>query len=227
MIPLRDQIRSHRTPIFNYLFLGVNIVIFAVTYFAGEPAFEKTIQTYGLIPFQITRSLTGETVLDLFSSMFLHGSILHLAGNMLYLWIFGDNVEDAMGHIGYALFYLLGGMVATLAHVLANPFSTIPTVGASGAIAAVLGAYLVLYPGARIQTLIPLGIFTRITIVPAIVVLGFWFVFELFQGFMNLGTDPNVGGVAFWAHIGGFIAGALMARVFAYNPNRYGGPSIR
>jgi membrane associated rhomboid family serine protease len=133
---------------------------------------------------------------------------------LLYLWIFGDNVEDLMGPIKYLAFYLVGGVVASLAHLLTNPASQIPTVGASGAIAAVLGAYLVLFPQSRIVTVIPLGFYLRMAVVPAIIVLGLWFVLQLFSGVLSMG-GPDVGGVAFWAHIGGFVAGMLMARLLA------------
>jgi membrane associated rhomboid family serine protease len=130
------------------------------------------------------------------------------------LWIFGDNVEDSMGPAKYLVFYFVGGIVASLAHILTSPNSQIPTVGASGAIAAVLGAYLVLYPQSRVLTIIPLGFFIRVTTVPAIIVLGFWFLLQLFSGLIAFG-GPDVGGVAFWAHIGGFAAGAALAKLFA------------
>jgi len=131
---------------------------------------------------------------------------------MLYLWIFGDNVEDRLGSFKYLLFYLAGGLAASLTHLLFNPNSQIPTVGASGAIAAVLGAYLVMYPQSRIATFIPLGFFMRLAMVPASVVLGFWFILQLFNGFLSIGA-ADVGGVAFWAHIGGFVAGVVLAKL--------------
>lgn len=143
----------------------------------------------------------------------MHAGLAHLAGNMLYLWIFGDNVEDSLGHGKYLLFYLIGGVIASLAHIFTNPQSQIPTVGASGAIAAVLGAYLVLYPRSRVLTFIPLGFFMRLTSVPAVIVLGLWFVLQLFSGVLSLGA-ADVGGVAFWAHIGGFVAGVVLAKLF-------------
>jgi membrane associated rhomboid family serine protease len=133
---------------------------------------------------------------------------------MLYLWIFGDNVEDSMGPGKYFLFYLVGGLVASITHIVTNPGSQIPTVGASGAIAAVLGAYLVLYPQSRVLTIIPLGFFLRMTLLPASIVLGLWFLLQFFSGVLSLG-GPDVGGVAFWAHIGGFVAGVVMAKLFA------------
>ena len=144
--------------------------------------------------------------------MLHHRSLLRLVGNMFYLWIFGDNVEDALGHIGYLAFYVVGGLIAGAAHILVNPTSTLPTIGASGAIAAVLGAYLVLYPASQVRTLIPLGFYMRIALLPASIVLGLWFVFQLFQGLYTMGESAGVGGVAIWAHIGGFIVGAILAK---------------
>ncbi|RME52195.1 MAG: rhomboid family intramembrane serine protease [Caldilineae bacterium] len=198
-----------------------------VTALFGLVDYEAFVGYFGLVPFQLTQHLDAHELLTLFTSMFLHGSVPHLAGNMLYLWIFGDNVEDAMGHLGYLIFYILGGLVASMAHVLSNPFSTLPTVGASGAIAAVLGAYMMLYPTSRVHTLIPLGYYLRVTLLPAAVVLGVWFLFELIQGFVSLGAAgaADMGGVAFWAHIGGFVAGFGLARVFARPRDVYGGPN--
>jgi membrane associated rhomboid family serine protease len=149
--------------------------------------------------------------------MFMHGGITHIGGNMLYLWIFGDNIEESLGHGRFLLFYLLGGLIASFVHILSDPLSTIPTVGASGAIAAVLGAYLVLFPRSRVLTLIWLAFFIRITYIPAAIVLGLWFVLQLFQGLVSLGAT-GMGGVAFWAHIGGFVAGLVLVRVFRKPP---------
>jgi membrane associated rhomboid family serine protease len=145
--------------------------------------------------------------------MFMHAGFLHLAGNMLYLWIFGDNVEDVWGPVRYLVFYLVGGVAATFAHVITNPTSVIPTVGASGAIAAVLGAYLVLYPQSRVLTFIPIGYFMTLKLLPASIVLGAWFILQLFSGVLSFG-GPDVGGTAFWAHIGGFVTGVLLALLF-------------
>jgi membrane associated rhomboid family serine protease len=143
--------------------------------------------------------------------MFMHAGLAHIGGNMIYLWIFGDNVEDRVGHGRYLVFYLVGGLVADLAHFLTDPSSPIPTVGASGAISAVLGAYLVYFPGSQIATFIPIfGLFYKLTMLPAAVVLGFWFVFQLFDGVAAL-SGADVGGVAVWAHIGGFVFGVVMA----------------
>ena len=213
MIPLRDQIPTQRVPVVNYVLIAVNILVYVVQWLAG-PNQEALVYQFALIPAQVTTGLDAGDVADIFTSMFMHAGLAHLGGNMLYLWIFGDNVEDSMGAGKYLSFYLLGGLVASLAHILTNPGSQIPTVGASGAIAAVLGAYLVLYPQSRVATLIPLGVFMRITLVPAIIVLGLWFVLQLFSGLMSVG-GPDVGGVAFWAHVGGFVTGVVLARLLA------------
>ena len=213
MIPIRDQIPTRRVPIVNYLLIAANILVFILQWLAGSEQ-EALVWQFALIPAQVTAGLDLGDIADIFTSMFMHGGIAHIAGNMLYLWIFGDNVEDAMGPGKYLAFYLVGGLVASLTHILTNSGSQIPTVGASGAIAAVLGAYLVLYPQSRVQTIIPLGYFMRITLLPASIVLGMWFVLQLFSGFLSLG-GPDVGGVAFWAHIGGFVAGVVLAKLLA------------
>ena len=220
MIPLSDSIRSHRTPWVTYVLLALNIGIYLLTVVFGLVDYNQTILTYGLIPFRVMRSFDAEAASDLITSLFLHGSLLHLGGNMLYLWIFGDNVEDALGHVAYLLFYLIGGLLASAAHILANPASTLPTIGASGAIAAVLGAYLVLYPASQVRTLIPLGFFVRIALLPAGIVLGLWFVLQVIEGFFAVGASADVGGVAIWAHVGGFVVGALLARLVASSRNR-------
>lgn len=213
MIPIRDSIPTRHTPIVNYLLIAANILVFVLMWLAG-PRQEALVYEFALIPLNLTTGIAIGDITDIFTSMFMHGGLAHIAGNMLYLWIFGDNVEDSMGPVKYLAFYLVGGVVASLTHILTNPGSQIPTVGASGAIAAVLGAYLVLFPNSRVQTFIPLGFFMRLTMVPASIVLGMWFVLQLFSGLMSLG-GPDVGGVAFWAHIGGFIAGVVMAKLLA------------
>lgn len=209
MIPLRDEIPTRRVPIVNYLLITANIGAFVLMWLAG-PYQDALVYQFAMIPASFTNGVDLGDVMDIFTSMFMHAGLAHIAGNMLYLWIFGDNVEDRMGHLRYLMFYLLGGVAASLTHLLTNPDSQIPTVGASGAIAAVLGAYLVLFPGSRIVTLIPMRFYTRLTKVPAIIVLGLWFVLQLFDGVMSFG-GADVGGVAVWAHVGGFVAGVVMA----------------
>ncbi len=209
MIPIRDQIPTRTVPVVNYLLILANILVFVFQWLLGQNQ-EALVYQFAMIPAQFTSGIDPGDIADMFSSMFMHAGFFHLAGNMLYLWIFGDNVEDSMGHLLYFLFYLLGGVVASLAHIFTNPGSQIPTVGASGAIAAVLGAYLVLYPRSRVLTIIPLGFFLKVTMVPASLVLGLWFVLQILSGVVSLGAE-DVGGVAFWAHIGGFVAGVVVA----------------
>jgi membrane associated rhomboid family serine protease len=207
----------------NYILIAANIFVFVLQWMAGSNE-EALIYQFALIPAAFTGGISLSNISDIFTSMFMHAGLAHLGGNMLYLWIFGDNVEDSMGHGRYLLFYLIGGLVASLAHIFTNPASQIPTVGASGAIAAVLGAYLVLYPNSRVLTIIPLGFFLRMTMIPAAIVLGLWFVLQLFSGVLSMG-GPDVGGVAFWAHIGGFVAGVILAKIFA--KKRYADTIVR
>jgi membrane associated rhomboid family serine protease len=223
MIPIRDQIPTRRVPFVNYLLILTNIIVFVFQWLAGSNQ-EAIVYQFALIPASFSNGIGLGDLADVFTSMFMHAGLAHLGGNMLYLWIFGDNVEDSMGHGRFFLFYLAGGLVASLAHIFTNPGSQIPTVGASGAIAAVLGAYLVLYPNSKVLTIIPLGFFLRMTMLPAAFVLGLWFVLQLFSGVISMG-GPDVGGVAFWAHIGGFVAGVILAKIFA--KKRYADTIVR
>jgi membrane associated rhomboid family serine protease len=214
MIPIRDEIKPHRFPIVNTLLILFNIGVFAWQWLVSSGQGGALMYQFAFIPSDFLAAPTDiSNVRNMFTAMFMHAGFLHLAGNMLYLWIFGDNVEDAWGHLRYLLFYLAGGVVATLAHVYTNPASVIPTVGASGAIAAVLGAYLVLYPQSRVLTFIPIGYLMTLKLVPASIVLGAWFILQFFSGLLSLG-GPDVGGTAFWAHIGGFVTGVLLALLF-------------
>jgi len=213
MIPIRDEIPTRRVPVINYTLIALNILVYLFQSMLGSQE-AALVYEFALIPNQVTTSLSLGDITDIFTSMFMHAGLAHIGGNMLYLWIFGDNIEDRMGRGRYIMFYLVGGIVASLTHIVTNPTSQIPTVGASGAIAAVLGAYLVLYPQSRVLTLVPLGFFIRMTMLPAVVVLGLWFVLQFFSGLMSIG-GPDVGGVAFWAHIGGFLAGVVLAKLFA------------
>jgi len=219
VIPLRDRNPTRRTPIVTFALLGACFAAFAlelsVTASGGDIALEDFFRQWAAIPAEITRSLeagayTSQAMLGMLTSMFLHGGWLHLLGNMLFLWIFGNNVEDRLGHVPFLLFYLAGGIAAVLAQVAIDPRSDIPLVGASGAIAAALGAYIVLFPGARILSLVFLGFFYQLLEVPAIVVLGFWFALQLLNGVAALGAETAQGGVAFFAHIGGFVFGLVV-----------------
>ena len=215
MIPIRDQIRTRQVPIINYLLITINVIIFVFEWLAGATTDNAALLSqlaFTPATFLAAPSNLGN-IATIFTSMFMHAGWMHLGGNMLYLWIFGDNVEDRMGHIPYLLFYLAGGVIAALTHTFINPASTLPTVGASGAIAAVLGAYLIFYPHSRVQTFIPIGFFMTLRALPAYVLLAFWFILQLFNGVLSLGMTQDVGGTAFWAHIGGFVVGVIVALV--------------
>jgi membrane associated rhomboid family serine protease len=208
MIPIRDENPTHRIPFVNYALIAINILVFLWQVSLGSYG-EAAIYRMALIPLNVTTGLDLGDARAVLTSMFMHAGLMHLLGNMLYLWIFGDNVEDVLGHFRYIVFYLLGGVAASLTHVILYPSSTVPTVGASGAIAATLGAYLLLFPQRRVVTIIPLGFFLQIARLPAIFVLGMWFLLQLFEGTLALGLT-QLGGVAFWAHIGGFVFGMLI-----------------
>ncbi len=227
MIPLRDDVPSRTTPIVNWAFILINVVFFAYELSMGE-RIEQFFAHAAVIPALVTgpdRVLTaGDIVrstldpsqgLRMLTSMFLHGGWLHLIGNMLYLWIFGDNVEDRLGHGRYVVFYLLCGLLATYAHIFSSPRSPVPSIGASGAIAGILGAYISLYPHAKVVGLLPLGFFTQLVKIPAVFFLGIWFLQQFLAGAVGLATrEQATGGVAWWAHIGGFLAGVILVRVF-------------
>jgi membrane associated rhomboid family serine protease len=219
MIPIRDGIPTRETPVVNYLLIVANVLVFLWMFLMPEAALETLVNKYTMVPSHFTDGVDLGDILSIFTSMFMHAGLAHIAGNMIYLWIFGDNVEDRLGHFRYLVFYLVGGVVASLTHLATNWGSELPTVGASGAIAAVLGAYLLLFPASRIATFIPLGFFSRLTVLPAAVVLGLWFVLQLFEGVLSLGAT-EVGGVAFWAHIGGFVAGMVMVKLMPTEARR-------
>jgi membrane associated rhomboid family serine protease len=214
MIPVADDNPSRRRPVVTYTLIVANILVFLYQWLLGERV-DAFIQTWGAVPAYITDPGAHPLAsLTLISSIFLHGGWAHLIGNMLYLWIFGDNVEDRLGRVGYLAFYLVAGLVAGLAQVLPDPASTIPGVGASGAIAGVLGVYLLLYPTAPVRVMVPGLYMLRLARVPALIVLGFWFVLQLFNGVLSLGSGvAAMGGVAWFAHIGGFVAGLLVGAV--------------
>ncbi len=212
MIPIRDEIKSHRFPFVNYALILINVAVFLLAIFLSSNP-EAVYSEFALFPSDIRQGLDVGDMRDILTSMFLHAGWFHLLGNMLYLWIFGDNIEDRLGHIPYLIFYLVGGVAASFAHYFTNPSSAIPTVGASGAIAAVLGAYLVIYPRSRVYTFIPIGYFARLRLVPAVVVLTLWFILQLFSGVGSLGLADQ-GGTAYWAHIGGFVFGLLVGFLY-------------
>ena len=220
MIPLRDANPTRRPALVTLaivLACGIAFGWELGLQSSGQAAFEAAITDWGVVPAELTAAwsrgdvLSGES-LTLLSSQFLHGGWLHLLGNLLYLWIFGNNVEDRMGRLGFLLFYLTGGVLAALAQLAIDPQSPIPTIGASGAIAATLGAYLVFYPGARVTSLVFLGFFYQLVRIPAAIVLVLWFGLQLIDGIGSLGATQS-GGIAFFAHIGGFVFGAVVAWV--------------
>jgi membrane associated rhomboid family serine protease len=219
MFPISDDNpRRHLTPYVNYTIIAGCVLVFLWQASLGERGGEIAFYQLGMIP---ARLLGGEELrpelivvpawATIFTSMFMHGGWLHLGGNMLYLWIFGDNIEDSMGHGRYLAFYILCGTAAALAQGFVDPTSTIPMVGASGAISGVLGGYILLHPGATVRVLIFLGFFITVAHIPALIVLGVWFALQLFSG---LATPVDQPGVAFWAHIGGFVAGLALVTFF-------------
>lgn len=218
MFPIRDHNPSERTPYVVYTLIFVNVAIFLsyVGLFTDQRALGSFFFDWALIPDRIS---SGQGLPTLISSMFLHGGIMHLLGNMLFLWIFGDNLEDRMGHVPFLLFYLASGIGAGLLHVLAAPYSGVPTVGASGAIAGVMGGYLLLFPKARVDVLLILIVFFRVFPVPAWIMLLIWLAMQFIGG---VGADPDTGGVAYWAHAGGFIVGMVLVVPLWL---RLGGPS--
>ena len=223
MLPLYDDIPSSRRPVVTWILMAINIGIFVIQVFTGSGQ-EVWAWKYGLVPYELTTgaevtpNMSSSSVLNIFTSMFLHGDFMHLGGNMLYLYIFGDNVEDRLGHGRFIVFYLLSGVAATLFFVWTSPDLQIPLVGASGAIAGVLGAYLISFPKARIATLIFFGFFIRVVFIPALVVLGFWFLLQILSGLPTVGSQAQTGGVAFMAHAGGFVAG--MGLIWLMQPGR-------
>lgn len=204
MFPIRDHNPSHRTPFVTYALIAANIVMYLAT-LPGSQSGQMLWVQLALYPLAISY---GDMLWGLLSHMFLHAGLMHIGGNMLFLWIFGDNLEDQMGHLGFLVFYLACGLAAAGGQILSDPLSSVPMVGASGAIAGVMGGYLLLFPKARIDILIIIVIIFRIFTVPAWTMLGLWFGMQLFGGFTSVGGQ---GGVAYWAHAGGFIAGVILA----------------
>jgi len=208
MIPLRDVIPSRSTPYITVTLIVLNAVAWLYELTIPGDLRPVFLQLYGVVPADFSTP-------TLVSSMFLHGSWSHFIGNMWYLWIFGDNVEDRVGHGRFIAFYLLCGIVAALGHVAMDPASILPTIGASGAIAGVMGGYFVLYPQSRVLTLVPLIVYFEIVELPAVVLLGFWFIMQFLYGTASLASaTPSTGGVAWWAHVGGFVIGMLLVGLF-------------
>ncbi|MBN2288888.1 MAG: rhomboid family intramembrane serine protease [Candidatus Glassbacteria bacterium] len=217
MIPFKDDVPTRTRPVVTVTLIVINCLVFLFQLSMPAESHQVLVQAFGVVPSRMTRVSSylaaglHNPLVSVLTAMFLHGGWLHLLGNMLYLWIFGNNVEDSMGHVRFIFFYLVCGLAATTAQVAAEPGSAAPMIGASGAIAGVLGAYLILHPFARVHTLLIIFIFIRVITLPAIVVLSFWFLIQLFS---SLGPSGPHGGVAWHAHIGGFVCGLLLIRFF-------------
>jgi membrane associated rhomboid family serine protease len=229
MIPIRDDAPRYTTPYINYFLLGLNTVVFLLTWLSGPREAQQIVNVYGMIPAHTTaflHGLSGTNSLTAFvpilTSMFLHASWMHLIFNMWALYIFGDNIEDYLGHFWYLFFYLISGFGAAFLHIVMNPNSNVPSVGASGAIAGVMGAYFILYPSARVLTLVPF-FFIFFVWLPAWIVLGFWFLGQFLSGAATAiaYASQTTGGIAFWAHVGGFVTGIAMIKLFPTRPRRY------
>jgi membrane associated rhomboid family serine protease len=232
MIPIRDDTPRFSTPYVTYFLIALNTVIFLWEWSVGlesQQELNALIFQFGVVPRHVTAALEAtanvslaDAFLPILTSMFLHGSWLHIIGNMWVLWIFGDNIEDYLGHFPYLIFYLACGIAASVAHILLNLDSRVPSVGASGAIAGVMGAYFVLYPRARVLTIVPLIIIFTFWWLPAWIVLGYWFLLQLLSGAATsiAVTGQSGPGIAFWAHVGGFVAGILLIKLMPQRPNR-------
>jgi len=222
MIPISDDTgRRRRIPIIMPLLVAANIAVFLYEMTLSDRSLNRFIYSYAATPYEILNSVDvpppgpEPIYLTLISSMFIHGSFLHIAGNMLFLWVFGDNVEDRLGHLRFLAFYFLTGLVASFTHILLNFDSQVPTIGASGAIAGVLGAYLYMFPGARVKVLLFIGPFFTLTYLSALIVIGYWALIQFLYGIGSLGVETAV---AYWAHIGGFLAGLIIAMLFGRKP---------
>ncbi len=225
MIPLRDINPTERFAIVTFCLIALNIAVFIFELAIGDKAGNLVVESFALVPerlFYDHDKVSGAipAVVTLFTSMFIHGGFLHIAGNMLYLWIFGNNIEDSTGRLRFIIFYLLCGIIAAYAHAYMNRDSVTPMIGASGAISGVLGAYLLLYPRARVVTLVFFGFYVRTVEVPAMLVLGFWFLLQFLNALLSGGS---IGGVAWYAHVAGFIAGMLLIGIFKRKAVSFGG----
>ena len=215
MIPIKDNIPSRKRPFITIAFIVINVVVFIYEMSLGRDV-NTFISHFGMIPRNI---VAGQGIHTLFTSMFLHGGFWHILGNMLYLWIFGDNVEDAFGHFGFLAMYLVTGLAGSAAHILTAVGSKVPTIGASGAVSGILGAYFILYPRAQVLALVPIFFFIRFMALPAFIFLGFWFFLQLLYGASSMGGGA---GVAFFAHIGGFVVGVLLGLLVKNRIRRQG-----
>ncbi|MFQ5455543.1 MAG: rhomboid family intramembrane serine protease [Nitrospirota bacterium] len=218
MIPIKDDNPTKTFPFFTILIIAINILVFFYQLSLGRLGTERFVYTYGLIPIELFRGVDIAdgvhipVVTTIFTSMFLHGGLFHLAGNMLYLWIFGNNIEDILGHIRFLVFYLLCGLIASFSHALTSSYSVLPMIGASGAVSGVLGAYIIRFPTSRILTIVPFFLFIHIIRIPAVIVLGLWFIMQFLNAASSLADSS--GGVAWFAHVGGFLSGIVLVILF-------------
>ncbi|MDA8432298.1 MAG: rhomboid family intramembrane serine protease [Nitrospiraceae bacterium] len=219
MIPYKDDNPTRTTPFVTLLIIAVNVGVFVLQLLSPKDG-QQIVYDYGAIPQAILHFHSTQPIpapLTIFTSMFMHGGLMHIGGNMLYFWIFGNNIEDRLGHLRFLFFYLFCGVVAALAHALSSPGSAIPMIGASGAISGVLGAYLLLFPSARVHTLVFFGFFFQVLRVPALIVIGFWAIIQLVSGLIGQGILHH-GGTAWFAHVGGFLVG--LATIKLWLPRR-------
>jgi membrane associated rhomboid family serine protease len=221
MFPIRDSIRSRTVPVVTRTLIVLNVIVFFYELLVGKDGLEDLFYLFGVVPARLTHpgwaahvGFPGGAFLTLLTYQFLHGGWLHIIANMWALWIFGDNVEDAMGHFRYLVFYIFCGVVAALTQTFVQSGSTVPSVGASGAIAGVLGAYLIFYPTAWVEVVFPIFFFPFFFELPAVLYLGFWFLMQVFSGTQSLARRGDASGIAFWAHVGGFVAGMMLCQVF-------------
>ncbi len=224
MIPLYDTVPSRRSPFVTWVIISINFIFFLIEISLPPPVLQKLVFYLGIVPARYTYPAwpgEGISYWPFVTHMFLHGGWLHFIGNMWTLWIFGDNVEDRLGHLRYAIFYFVCGLAACLTHIAFNMHSTIPVIGASGAIAGVMGAYFIMFPRARIITLIPIFIFPWVVELPALIFLGFWFLAQVFSGTFAIMAPATGVGIAWWAHAGGFVVGALLAPLIRQSKARY------
>ncbi len=213
MFPIKDTIPHRYTPFVVYFLIAINVFVFIIELSLPYPQRQLFFYTFGLVPLKITQN--GWDFYSLFTNMFLHGGWFHIISNMWALWIFGDNVEDRMGHFRFFIFYILCGLAANIVHYYFNQFAPVPVIGASGAIAGVMGAYMIMFPTSRIITLIPIFFIPFFFEIPAVIFLFFWFMSQVISGtFTKLFMPPNVGGIAWWAHIGGFVTGMILHKFF-------------
>jgi len=220
MIPYKDVNPTRTFPFVTVLFIGINLAVFL--YELMYPyGMDRLVLNYGAIPANVLSLQNNQPIApitSIFTSMFMHGNFLHIGGNMLYLWIFGNNIEDRLGHLRFVIFYLLCGVAAVYAHSLSDPSSMMPMIGASGAVSGVLGAYLLLFPRAQVYTLLFLGFFIQVVRLPALIVIGFWAIIQLVSGFAS--RTAAGGGIAFFAHVGGFVFGLAMIKIFLIGKRR-------